>query len=308
MERTLGKGIKGNMQRKCLLCGKAAATAFKTRDWNRKVSPEEFEYCLCSECGLLFLANAPAQIERYYGIDYYQPLQLEKLKKVAAAEAYQLAMVTRFKSGGRLLEIGPGFGVFAYQAQQAGFQVEVIEKEAKCCSFISEKLGIKAICSNAPEQVIAQEPGYDVICLWHVIEHLPAAFEFLNQAAEKLNHGGILLVAAPNPAAFQFRIQGSAWPHIDAPRHLWLIPAALLEKYMLVRKMRVVFASYDDKGARSWNCFGWQRYLMNAFSSAVFQAAAYCAGRGVSLVMSPFDRAKGRGSAYTLVFQKIKNN
>ena len=98
------------MQTQCPLCNKNAELSFKTKDWNRKISQETFNYRQCSDCGLIFLSNIPDNLDTYYGDTYYCPPSFEKLKKVAKAESYQLAMILQFVKGGRLLEVGPGFG------------------------------------------------------------------------------------------------------------------------------------------------------------------------------------------------------
>ena len=50
----------------------------------------------------------------------------------------------------------------------------------------------------------------------------------LEEASKKINPGGIILIATPNPSSFAFRLLGRFWPHIDAPRHINLIPESLL--------------------------------------------------------------------------------
>ncbi|MFA5117958.1 MAG: class I SAM-dependent methyltransferase [Candidatus Omnitrophota bacterium] len=292
------------MQETCPRCKKDSRIAFKTKDVNRKATKEIFLYRFCPECALTFLSNVPDNLDDYYGDEYYCPPRLEKVREVAGKEAYQLSMVTAFVKGGRLLEVGPGFGIFAYQAKMAGFEVEVIEKEKKCCEFLSNKIGVKAIQSDSPHTALDQIKNCDVIALWHVLEHLPAPWEFIDKAAQKLNSQGLLLIATPNPAAFQFRLQGALWPHVDAPRHLWLIPYELLVKHLYGLGLKPVLVSFNDKGARSWNRFGWQRYLMNRFSHKSFQIIAYALGFMLSLVMAFFDRRAGRSSAYTVIFRK----
>ncbi|MFA6217314.1 MAG: class I SAM-dependent methyltransferase [Candidatus Omnitrophota bacterium] len=294
------------MQETCPRCKKDSGIVFKTKDVNRKVSGEIFDYRLCFECQLIFLSNIPVDLDAYYGDEYYCPPTVEKVRSVARKEAYQLAMVTAFVKTGRLLEVGPGFGIFAYQAKTAGFDVEVIEKEKKCCEFLRNTIGVKTVQSNSPHTALDSAKNYDVIALWHVIEHLPFPWEFISKAAQKLNDKGVFLIATPNPAAAQFRFQGACWPHVDAPRHLCLIPLELLIKHMKPLGLEPMLVSFNDKGARSWNRFGWQRYLMNRCSSRLFQKLAFCLGYLVALPMNVFDRLKGKSSAYTVVFQKIK--
>ena len=53
---------------------------------------------------------------------------------------------------------------------------------------------------------------------------MPRPWIVLEEAARRLNPGGVLLVAAPNPDAWQARLLKSYWPHHDMPRHLFALP------------------------------------------------------------------------------------
>ena len=306
MVEGLSEGYLDIMEKKCPVCRSNTKVSFETKDWNRNVSSESFEYRKCCNCNLIFLSSIPGDLNKYYGGSYYCPPSVAKLKKAAKAESYQLEMITRFVKKGRLLEVGPGFGIFAYQAKQSDFDVDIIEKEEKCCEFLINNLGVKAIKSDAPHKVIESAEGYDVIALWHVVEHLAYPWEFLANAAKNLNVDGVLLIATPNPSAFQFRFQKERWPHVDAPRHLWLIPSDLLAGYLKPLGLELVMTTFNDQGARSWNRFGWQRYLMNSFSNKWHQRVAFVLGYFVAMLMGPFDRKECSGSAYTVIFQKIK--
>ena len=63
------------------------------------------------------------------------------------------------------------------------------------------------------------EPDYDVITMWHVLEHLPDPFAAVRHAAELLRPGGRLVISVPNIASLQARIGGDRWFHLDLPRH-----------------------------------------------------------------------------------------
>lgn len=288
----------------CPACGVEADFLFHAQDRNRRVDDTSFRYFCCPKCRLVFLPEIPFDLGEFYGDDYYVPPSLGKIKKVARHEHYQLDMIRRFVSRGRLLEIGPGFGVFAYQAKEAGFEVDVIDREQRCCNYLRENIGVNAICSDSPQEILDRLEAYDVIALWQVLEHLPAPFEFLNKAIGKLKQGGVLLIATPSPDSFQFRLMKSQWPHVDAPRHVYLFPEALLNHYAGQRGMQRVYLTYVDTGALSWNRFGWQRFFMNFFRNKWFQRLAFVFGYAMSWLAMPWDRGYRQGSCYTVIYQK----
>ena len=67
---------------------------------------------------------------------------------------YQIEFILKFVTSGNLLEIGPSFGTFSLQAKYAGFKVDAIEMDTRCCEFLSKSVGINAVNSNCPEQAI----------------------------------------------------------------------------------------------------------------------------------------------------------
>lgn len=292
----------------CPFCQNKALLHFRSRDYNRKISKEIFNHYRCPECNLIFIFPVPGNLGDYYPETYYSvPLSHEDLEAISKSEQYKIEIVQRFIKGrGRLLEIGPAYGGFAYLAKKAGFEVEAIEMDARCCKFLNDVVGIHAINSNDICEALKHVKSYDVITLWHVIEHLTDPWITLEILSKKLSPGGIIVIAAPNPNAFQFRILGKYWTHVDAPRHLILIPAPLIIKKMELLDVKNVLSTTTDKGSLGWNRFGWERFLTNACTLQFMQIFLRIMGWIVSVLVSPIERIEGLGCAYTLVFKKEK--
>jgi SAM-dependent methyltransferase len=297
----------------CPVCRSDASILFKTKDFNRKISEESFTYFRCSDCRLVFLPKIPENLGDYYN-DYYQFPPLKKIILIAAGERFKIEMVQQFAKGGKLLEIGPSIGVFAYQAKQAGFEVDTIEMSPECCEYLAQKIGVNAVNSDSPHKAMKTMEAHDVIALWHNIEHLPDPWACLDQVAKNLRLGGITVIAAPNPDAFGFQVLGSHWPHVDAPRHLNLIPVQVLIDYLRPRGLEPILITTKDQGAKYWNRFAWQVYLMNQFirdgesftkKSRLEWILWALLGYGISLLLAPFERRELKGSAYTVFFKKI---
>ena len=295
------------MNANCLVCRKESSLYFHSRDYNRKITPETFDYFQCKSCGLIFLSPIPNDLGKYYPDNYYSiPFSINGLAKAAQLERYKIDVVKKFAAGGRLLEIGPAYGSFIYLAKEAGFDAEAIEMDSNCCKFISDAMSVRVIQSNDPYEALQQVDNYHVIALWHVIEHLPDPWKILEAIANKLLPGGILVIAAPNPKAFQFRVLGRFWPHVDAPRHVNLIPLSLLDKQMQSYGLIKVWSSTTDKGTLGWNTFGWVYFLTNLSNSRYGKTMLALIGRIVSILLAPIERMKGLGSAYTVVYRREK--
>jgi SAM-dependent methyltransferase len=93
--------------------------------------------------------------------------------------------------------------------------------------------------------------SFDVVTMWHVLEHLPSPIPALEQATDLLERGGMLLIATPNPASIEASLFGRRWYHLDAPRHLVLIPPSSLIAALEELGMRVLHINFSIP-AHNW--------------------------------------------------------
>lgn len=289
----------------CPQCGGSAVLAFDTQDFNRRISDARFSYLRCGKCGLVYLDLAPSDLGKYYPSDYYVIARSrEELAAWSNWERYKIEIVGRFRGLGRLVEIGPASGAFAFLAKASGFDVTAIEMDPRCCASLRNLLGIEVIESADEAAALARTEPSDVITMWHVIEHLTDPWSMLDVAASKLRPDGVLVIATPSPAAFQFGILGAHWAHVDAPRHLWLIPPELIAQRARRLGLRTELCTTRDVGSIFWNRFGWEYSLAGRFVSPWAKKVAASAGRAVATLLSPLETREGRGAAYTIVLRK----
>lgn len=288
----------------CRVCGGPTTASFCTTDVNRKVTDESFSYARCKACGVIILVNPPDDIEPYYGGGYFKEPTRRDLEHAARRESYQLGFVTRHIGAGRLVEIGSAWGTFALNALEFGFDVTALEADERCCAFLERQLDTQVIQTSEPDSVLSSLPPSSAIALWQTLEHLPDPHALVAAAAANLKPGGVLVIATPNPESFGFRVLGAKWPHVDAPRHLWLLPIDHLERWAASVGLELIELTTSDKGARRWNAFAWQRYFMNATELRALRAGAFVIGWIATLALTPFEHRHRRGSSYTAVFRK----
>jgi len=291
----------------CPACGNETSIFIKTKDYNQCLSKEEFVYLQCQHCGLIYLDNAPADLGAFYPDTYhYFPKDDDELAACAEHDRYKIELVNAYHQPGRLVEIGPSWGAFTWLAKQAGYDVTAIEMNAMCCDYLRHRIEADVIeCHDEAEALSSIGQQVDVIALWHVIEHLRKPWEFMRVAAERLNEGGILVLAAPNPDAFQFRLLRSRWVHIDAPRHVTQLRPDYLRRLAEAAGLECILLTTRDKGSLGWNVFGWEYSFMNMFRRPLLRRFAFLVGRLTALVLRAFDNREGNGAAYTIVFRKV---
>src|SRR5438132_8162670 len=129
------------MNDECVNCGIEVSPFLTTKDHNRRRSEETFHYVRCSSCGLIQLTNVPTNLSEYYSATYYDiPKDREDLLRNAHLANHKVDFIRQFKEGGRLLEVGSAYGLFACLAKRAGYDVQVIEMDGRCCEFVEGAL------------------------------------------------------------------------------------------------------------------------------------------------------------------------
>lgn len=214
----------------CPYCGGASSFFVSSTDRNRHTTSHMFRYDQCERCKLVFMDSIPDDLRPFYEDGYQKiPDSLTELREIAAQEKYRMKPILAYKSGGKLLEIGPWIGIFSCNAKDAGFDVTAIEIDQDCVDFLNNTVGIRAIQSPNPAEILDTMHGkFDVIVLWHCLEHLPNPWLVIQKAAGRLAPGGILLIAIPNIESYDFSIFKGNWRHLDTPRHLFFYPAKSL--------------------------------------------------------------------------------
>jgi 2-polyprenyl-3-methyl-5-hydroxy-6-metoxy-1,4-benzoquinol methylase len=290
----------------CPYCGAESEVHVSAPDVNRRTTNTIFHLRHCRGCGLNFLADPPSDLGPYYTSDYhYVPKDRSELEQHLSSQRFKIDLLRRFCTGGVLLEIGPSIGQFCALAQDAGFAVQAIEMDAACVSFLRDKLGILTHHSNDPGGVLRSlGRRFDAICLWHSLEHLPNFWEVLLAARNALNPGGLILIAAPNPEAFQAKVMGAHWPHHDLPRHLFGISIGWLTRWCERNSMRLEFATTRDEGSIYWNRFSWaMKFRKFAPANAISQRIFWRLGLLFGGLWKPLEDREGKGACYTTILR-----
>lgn len=119
-------------------------------------------------------------------------------------------------SKGSLLDIGAGTGDFLFVAKQNGWQTIGVEPSQKAKS-IALKKGVDFVNTTSD----LENHSFDVITMWHVLEHVPDLENQIIQLKRLLKPNGILFVAVPNFKSYDAKHYGKFWAAFDVPIHFW---------------------------------------------------------------------------------------
>jgi len=192
------------------------------------LTQEPFEIYECLKCGLLFTEPRPddKNIGKYYqSEEYYShqenksgfiPKIYESVKGVNLKHKRNLA--TKGLKVGKMLEIGCGVGDFLHEMEQKGWNCTGIEpsKEAKAIA----QTRVKANILNPDELATLEDESFDLITMWHVLEHVDNLKEEVMHLQRLLKKGGRLVLALPNFKSADAEFYREYWAAYDVPRHL----------------------------------------------------------------------------------------
>jgi ubiquinone/menaquinone biosynthesis C-methylase UbiE len=190
--------------------------------------PGYFPVVRCQICGTAYLKRRPIDVSAYYPTDSYAAYDIANKRRHysrAFGRRYGLQrrchLVETLKpNGGYLLDVGCGAGDFLEMLQnRSGWQVTGLEPNSAAAQYARNLRHLEVITGFLPQLAIPSHT-YDIVTLWHVIEHVPDPKEVLNEIRRLLKPDGALIVALPVADSLEAKWFGPSWAGYDVPRHL----------------------------------------------------------------------------------------
>lgn len=207
---------------KCPMCsGVHLASEFTSR--------HGYDIVRCRDCRLVFTdaRKAPPPSELYPPFEQSDTAAQRGARSALSLFTWQRAkLVESAKSSGRLLDYGAGAGQFARFMAARGF--DCVGLEPYSLGTTLEEPNLRLV--RAPLASVKESLGkFDVITMWHVLEHLEQPVELLKELRSMLAPDGALVVSVPNFASWQSEAFKGGWFHLDPPRHLLQFEPSTLE-------------------------------------------------------------------------------
>ena len=185
---------------------------------------EDYRLRHCRGCSLVSLVPFPEDLPSVYP-EAYEPHAADARAQRTLSRRSRRRLGKPLGSG-RLLDIGCGSGRLLERYRALGWDVRGIELNPAAASACRDR-GLWVECVSLEEAELPQA-GFALILLHHVIEHVREPLDALVRIRGALAPGGQIVVVTPNVAGLGFRLYGSCWYALDAPRHLHLFDARTL--------------------------------------------------------------------------------
>jgi len=223
----------GDVALACPICG-------GDRIQKKLEAPDRFHWrkevhCLvrCTSCAAVWLASPPKPEEmgQHYTADYHNGIT--KAGEGSAVDRWrdQVTLISKHKTGGRLLDIGCSSGGFLSTMKGSAWRLYGVEMEESTAQRARSNSGAEVFVGDAEAAPFV--PGsFDVITAFDVLEHVHSPRHFLIKVREWLKPGGIFYAMMPNIESWEARLFGSYWYGLELPRHLTLFSPNSLDRLM----------------------------------------------------------------------------
>jgi SAM-dependent methyltransferase len=264
------------------------------------ISGETFQVARCRRCGQVVTVPVPVDIGRYYPAGYYGDKQGRRFPPVMEWLQEKLyvwrsrQVLRRLKQkNARVLDVGCGRGLLLRAFQQSGCDVTGTEFSDGACRFAREVLKLP-VRVGLLEQLNFPGQSFDIVVMWHVLEHMSDPRPMLAEASRILRPGGIFLVAVPNFGSPEARLTKAGWFHLDIPRHLSHHTHASLSQILGEAGLR---PGWFSSLAPEYDCFSFVQSLLNRLGARPNLLYNWLRGQSAKVI----GEKKSHGSAIATV-------
>ncbi len=222
------------------------------------VSKEAFSIVRCKSCGFHFTNPIPDEpsIGSYYKSESY--VSHSSSKKGIINRIYhwvrwyslkrKVSLINSLSKEKSVLDIGAGTGHFLRQAKSAGWKVTGLEPDSDARNLAKSVNDVELLDQQALYSL--ESECFDVITMWHVLEHVYHLKKDVQYITKLLKAGGTLVVAVPNMSSYDAKYYKEYWAAYDLPIHLYhftkqdIINLFGLYNFELIETRPMVFDSF----------------------------------------------------------------
>lgn len=193
----------------------------------------------CRQCGFL-AADLDEWQYPYTDHDYYTKIDPIEVNPGRPYIQHRVSQIRRFIKEGRVIDLGCGLGETAIALRCAGFEAHGVEESKNAITFLRKDYPeIQWYNSRIEHFLNKSRLAFDVITLFHVLEHIPSPQIVSQKISTALRPNGLLVIEVPDVSGGQAWLRGKHWQHW-IPHHVNYFSLATLHRLLLPLGLRYV--------------------------------------------------------------------
>ncbi len=210
------------MEKVCPLCGTDGPAQYCEKNG--------FTVLRCTRCGLAFVSDEPTEedLRKFYRESYLPYHLLYGDFEEKAERRYSLVESAAGDRPGNLLDVGCSYGFFLNVARKHGWTVKGVEMGSRPAEYARTKNGLDVFEGSLQRSNFA-DSSFDVVTLFHVIEHAQNPLDLLSTIRRVLKEGGLLVMLTPNIESLHSLMLGRDWTWLHPPDHLFYFSRSSLD-------------------------------------------------------------------------------
>ncbi len=195
----------------------------------------------CRNCGHKYVNGAPnyKEMEGHYSQEYFQPYIKSEDTHLRKRFKKRIAEIKKIRFPGVLLDAGCGAGTFLKLAQDEGYKAFGVELSRWACEYASNNFCLDVYNGDLKGAPYLPET-FDVITLWHVLEHINDPKSLLARAHKLLKPKGLLALEVPNIASLPAKISGVDWELMAPKEHFSYFSPRAIEMLLEYSGFRIL--------------------------------------------------------------------
>ncbi len=290
----------------CLVCGNREQRILGqrgNREYSGAVSSAtphvHTDVVQCCNCGFIFCNPAIKGLEYLEHDHYNDPDVYSAYLKSNVYSVFKIGekLLSKIKPTGKLLDIGAGKGGFVSLARKKGYEAKGIEPSVRFCEYARESYGVQVDEGYLERGMHFKDEKFDVITLFHVLEHVPQPQELLGTISQYLKEDGVVYIEVPNADAcllwiadIVIRLCGKNWSSRLSPLHapfhsLGYSPKSL--KYLLeYNGFQLIYAGTFSGVVRGYDTARRVSWFINFFRNVAMNIVNLFPNRELTVVVA----------------------
>ena len=216
---------------------------------DHSISQESFVIMKCANCNFQFTNPRPDQdnIGKFYESEDYishtnkgnNPINIiyKLVRNYSTQNKIKLIKKISKKDKAKILDYGTGTGFFLNAIKEKGWKTVGVEPDQRARENAEKLIGQKIYADLKEIELLDNK--YDVITLWHVLEHIHDLNQVFSTLKSLLKEKGKIIIAVPNIDSLDNKIYKEDWAAYDVPRHLYHFNKETLSTFALKHGMKV---------------------------------------------------------------------